>query len=307
MFTKETVLVLGAGSNLDYGFVSGGGLIKWMLGSGHGEQEAEELKNNLAQAGFERHAVEEFQGTLQFAIPPSIDQFLEGHHPKYTELGKLLIAQCLLVREHPTGLMTQNQGDLWYGLLLNEIAPKLSAIPENRLTIVTFNYDRSLEQFLFTAIKHRFGLNDEATAKALEPIRFIHVHGHLGYLHWQGQSSSLEYGGAVTFDRVTRAMKEIKVIYEADKEGSEFQQARRAIAKADYVFFFGFGYHFDSLERLGFPLKRAGIVQGTAFDIQSNRLKAITSRFPGITLHAGWKTSAYIEQVDHFANATAPA
>ena len=309
MFTRETVLVLGAGSNMPYGYPSGSDLISWLLDA---KREPGELPAFRRDAGFGDGMLEDFRNTLASAHATSIDQFLEWHHPKHSELGKYLIAQQLLRVEDHKGLLKLNV-DCWYHLLLNEIAPNLAAISQNRLTVVTFNYDRSLEHYLFTTVKHRFNLSDGKTAEALQNINFIHVHGQLGLLPWQAKNgaSTNAYGASLTRERLIEAASGIKIIFEAGAN-EEFPRARKAIETADYIFFLGFGYHEENMQRLGMPLAKAKsdgtgnrIMNGTAPGCRSNRLSRLRSLYPTIAFHNA-KVSALIEDVEAYALATAP-
>ena len=63
-------------------------------------------------------------------------------------VGKLAIAYCLMLFEDETKLY-QPDGDLrggnWYAYLVGKLDLTFEEFGNNKLSIVTFNYDRSLE------------------------------------------------------------------------------------------------------------------------------------------------------------------
>jgi hypothetical protein len=128
----------------------------------------------------------------------------------------------------------------------------------NKLSIITFNYDRSLEQFFFSALLHRFGRNEWETAEAISHIPVIHVHGHLGELPWKADRAGeiRPYTNELTAETLRIASQSIKIIHEDIDNTAEFERARSLIQGAQRLFFLGFGYHPKNLQRLGFVLGR---------------------------------------------------
>ena len=68
----------------------------------------------------------------------------------------------------------------WYEYLSERLNPSFDEFEHNKLSIVTFNYDRSLEHYLFTSLRkwHRRSVDDCIEKFAKLPI--IHVYGQLG-------------------------------------------------------------------------------------------------------------------------------
>jgi hypothetical protein len=143
----------------------------------------------------------------------------------------------------------------WYSALLRQVAPQKTAVYDNQLTIVTFNYDRSLEHFLFEAFRERFGASDEEAASFVTHLKILHVHGRLGSLPWQ-ESGGFPYGDGNSLARVREAAAGIRIIHEADGKTEPFNLAREALRQARYVFFLGFGFHRLNVERLGLPFEK---------------------------------------------------
>jgi hypothetical protein len=126
----------------------------------------------------------------------------------------------------------------------------------NKLSIVTFNYDRSLEHYLFTVIQNTFGKSPEQCAAQLNQLDIVHVHGSLGRLPWQQESAfsaalPLEYGKYSEKPHIDIARKNIQIIPEAKAESPEFKRAHDLLNKAERIYFLGFGYHKANVNKLG--------------------------------------------------------
>ena len=137
------------------------------------------------------------------------------------------------------------------------------------IPLVTFNYDRSLEHYLFTALLNAYGRSPEETAAKLSTMQIVHVHGSLGTLPWQPgeDASSVPYGDSSP-SNVLHARNSIKVLHETQDDSPEFSTARGLITQAQKVYFLGFGFHRVNLQRLGAGrIDPSGYVAGTAVDL----------------------------------------
>lgn len=305
MFREKTVLVLGAGASHPYGYPTGQGLIRELLDN----SETQDLADTRQQAGYDNDKLAKFKDALEKAAFWSIDAFLEHRADDFGGIGKFLLAQRLLKKENPALFYRDNgtnwQNDNWYPMLVNAIAPTPAALSQNQLTVVNFNYDRSIKAYLFTAIKQRFNWPDSQTADALESIPFIHVHGNLGPLPWQkGGNPDSSYGEGLTLDRIERATKDIKIIHEANSSTAEFVAAQKALQEAKYIFFLGFGYHKANMERLGMPVKPVGNTNsmgGTGFGLTSAERNQLIRRNPGFYFGAeSHKITTFLRNAEEF-------
>ena len=178
MIKTKTVLVLGAGASAPYGFPVGDGLRSMIL-----EMDDPEYGpgKKLAACGFE-DMVKAFAKSFAESDCPTIDDFLEKR-PEFESIGKHAIAQVLLKYENPLELFRDHNKPRWYHLLRGAMEP-LEQIAENELSIVTFNYDRSLDHYLYTVLKQTLKWNDDKCRTALDAIPIIHIYGSLGRLPW---------------------------------------------------------------------------------------------------------------------------
>lgn len=273
---KSTVLVLGAGASIPFGFPSGETLTENIYEGpgdfgGHsllGEYRISpsfpndpEFRNNYQQIISEdsnfRKKYREFKQALELSGQASVDAFLEGR-PDFVDIGKLAIAGVLLNCEDTKRMFGGMAGEKnWYKSLFNKLTEgrSLESFGQNRLAIVTFNYDRSLEQYLFTALKHSYGKTDEECAKAVETIPIIHVYGSLGSLPWQAKDNNTPYGlrekgsQTIKLEQIVKASETITIIRN-DNDLEEFNKARELMDEADRVYFLGFGYDKTNVDRL---------------------------------------------------------
>jgi len=292
MITQPTVLVLGAGASIPYGFPSGRDLyfqIKRNLDTQTREPNNQYLWGKLLSLGYSAGDIASFKSALDFADPLSVDAFLE-HRNEFLPIGKLAIALTLIPLENPERLFNIGRGkdvqESWYRYLMGRLdANDCLDFRRNKLSIITFNYDRSLEHYLFTSLMNNFGINSEKCAHALSATPIIHVHGSLGSLPWQGKRWSRAYVGTDNLEVVQKASQEIVVMSEKEEEASVFDAAFDLLNEAEKIYFLGFGYHPTNLRRLKIRnLARKLNRHGTSVGMRQAELNSIDQAW-GIGFH----------------------
>jgi hypothetical protein len=181
MVELETVLVLGAGASWYYTYPTGGELVTKIIEHlNNSESPQYRLFHDICSAK-ELPKAKEFNHVLRKAKPLSIDAWL-GQNPDFIEVGKVAIAIALLRCEHGSGLRSQAEGD-WYRLLFERLNSPFENFQNNKLSIITFNYDRSFEQNLFEIFKYTHTAKSEEECKEkLNQLDILHVYGSLGRL-----------------------------------------------------------------------------------------------------------------------------
>jgi len=287
MIEKRTVLILGAGASIPYGFPSGRYLRELIL-QGLGIVEVGDtvgpLTKLLREIGFERSLVDDFRNSLQAADPPSVDVFLEGRRD-FLDIGKAAIAAVLLPFEDEDALFTpwiarkevqQHADKRWYDYFANTLALNFRTWSLQRLTIITYNYDRSLDHYLWLKLFSSGCETQSECWRQFQAIPIIHLHGELGVYDPLKETESLPYGSAANVDSVKQAAAGIRIIHEV-KADKRFEQANVAIDEAEVVCFLGFGYAPENMSRLKLVSGTAGrAVIGTAYqltDVERRRLK----------------------------------
>ena len=254
MITNPTVIVLGAGASIPYGYPSNVGLVKDIV------QNIERLDwiTIIDALGINRSGLNLLRSELLLSQTHSMDAFLE-HRPELLEAGKVAIALSLLSRENRevfNDLEVTDEGI--YSYLFNSLTTSWEEFNQNKLTIITFNYDRSLEYYIFTALKRLFNKSNSDIAKAMLCLPIIHVHGSLGPLPWQapgGTDYCPLFGAGITAIEMGRRIKvasqNIAVVLQPQPKSKEFILACERLKEAKKIYFLGFGYNADNLEMLG--------------------------------------------------------
>lgn len=251
MIETPTVLVLGAGASMPFSFPSGRKLVALISDMLNGDSPTVHL---LEKHGYEKEHIWGFRKNLVLSGRSSVDEFLE-YRTDFLDVGKEAIAAALLSFERTASLFDVKKDNNWYQYLFGLLNTSFDEFDQNKLGIITFNYDRSLEQYLFTALQHAYNKNDEECAGKLNKIPIVHVHGKLGRLPWEATRYSI-----VPYDDVNRSNelglyvgrggKNIKIIHENIEEDLEFRQAFELLIAAKRIFFLGFGFNETNLKRL---------------------------------------------------------
>lgn len=251
MIKENTVLILGAGASKPYGFPLGSELRDDVIKAKVSTMWAYAL---LAGMNIERDYYDGFINDLATSGCPSVDEFLENRS-KWLDVGKLATAYNLLIYERDASLFPPNQPkDHWYqSLWLKLSAPSWNKFKENKIKIITFNYDRSLEHYLFAVLSNNYKIGMKKVAKAL-PI--IHVHGDLGTYEYS------VFGREITGEVIKTGAESIKIVHESDSSSKEFMLADRILCEAKKILFIGFGYHSSNMKKLSIFNRTASEIRG---------------------------------------------
>jgi len=285
MITTPTLFILGAGASYPYGYPTGLGLRENICANTYkriqkyarqpdspGGQEANKLLDKS------KKFVEAFRRSQN----ESIDLFL-ARNKEFSEVGKVAIALELVYRESkstfPEGMECH-----WYRHLFGEMTKELISpdsfrdIEKNKVSFITFNYDRSLEHFLYDSLAHSFvSAEKEDIARYLSTIPIIHTYGVLGKLPWQ--AGKREYSAPYDFSNIWEMKNNIKTIYERTE--SENKNIKRLISEAKRIFFLGFGFGQENIEILGTKMTnhQETMVYGTALGSTELEIRKIKSNF----------------------------
>jgi hypothetical protein len=274
VITKPTVYILGAGASVPYGFPVGAYLVGRIATKGLRESN----ERHFAELGFCKEIAVGFMRELNESRQASIDAFLE-YRKEYIPIGKAAIATFLIEAEHDNNLFTRN----WYDTILERMAGKnLESFATNRVTFVTFNYDRSLEHFFHSALKARYGKSSEEVAAVLKKIEIIRVHGQLGFLPWQAKEATRGYNNRRTTREIEIAANGINIISDENVGNStEFENAKSAICVAERIAFLGFGFHELNMRRLLFPRPNEPRIpiHGTCKGLSQLTISALSAKY----------------------------
>ena len=254
MINKETVLILGAGASIPFNFPSGRQLknriITQCIAAPNAQFHDIWVDLNL---GITNENIKAFGEALRDCGRQSVDRFLEQREV-FLNVGKAAIAFELIKCEIKASLFNTEEKEHWYEYLFNKLETNLDDFANNKLNVITFNYDRSLEFYLTTALANSHGIELDDAHTTLQTMAIIHVHGKLGNLHFgepYGQARMYEPINDFVILPFCLGESGIKIISEADPGTDEFVSARKLINAAECIIFLGFGYDHINLYRLG--------------------------------------------------------
>lgn len=230
MISKPTVLVLGAGASAPYGFPTGEEFAKQVCDGLLVRQNAE-LRGQLLQLGFQADELSCFRRRLRRSGQPSVDAFLEKKENRdFRDIGKAAIACVLAAREDEGALYAAEPKEHWYAYLFQQMDrdAERETFHENKLSVVTFNYDRSVEHFLHNSLQNTYGMNDADTARLLQRITILHVYGQLGDHPYLG-TGGRPYGDVVKPGGIKECMSAIRILPEDEESSPEFLKAHGSV------------------------------------------------------------------------------
>lgn len=281
MIKVPTVFVLGAGASQPFGFPAAVTLVDRIIENLNDDKKCAEIFNAIP--GATANDVYRFKDQLFKSSKFSVDAFLE-HRPEFIEIGKYAIAQVLIRSEIDNSLFSNGN---WYRYLYNKLNTSFEDFGKNEVSVITFNYDRSFEHFLFTALKNSYGESDDNCTEVLNKIKIIHVHGQLGCLPWQSKTKSRKYSynGRYTDSELDIAASEIRIIHEDIDIDNDppFRNAQDLLSKATRVYFLGFGYDKTNISRLRLPKGKS--MCGTAYMLEQAETNTIRTNFNSLGIN----------------------
>jgi hypothetical protein len=318
MFIEDTVIILGAGSSWHYNYPTGSGLIQEITDTlQHAKVLPLGLKNIANKTPYMlkpremvalQHIPEyqNFLNSLHKHEPISIDNFLRDHE-SLADIGRQLILYTIKKHElNPkTSTYTKNGKESWYPYLIEALLPdplKPERILENKLSVITFNYDVSLEQYLYDR------LPDRDTFKSASPQNYAiqYLSEHLKIVHVYGSvcdfAKSEERSIYGNFHQMNSTQGDIsqqlnwcwdnkeRIHVIGGRKHAELYnapwilEARKLIEKAKYVYILGFSFDPDNtrllqLSRL-FNFRNGAIMRCTNYNNNYNVMSELKKCFP---------------------------
>ena len=293
MINKKIVFVLGAGASIPFNYPSGLEL-KNRICSNLSMQQSREFKD-IVECGYYAQNIFDFRNALFYSGQGSVDAFLELR-PEFKEIGKVAIAQVLIQYEDIDSLFSPQIENNWYLYLIDKLPRDINMLSNGDVSFITFNYDRSLEQFLFMALKNSYKKSDAECGKIISSIPLIHVYGRLGYLPWQEDCEgrySRSYNPELSSGVLKNSAKEIIILSDGVSESAEFSRAYKLLAESQLIYFIGFGYNTTNMGRLRIlDALRTSVksVYGSAFNILPADLHPIKKYFKPRSIILGEKS-----------------
>lgn len=286
MISEDTALILGAGASQPYGYPIGIQLRENIINHLDSNKPGYQA---LRSIGFSRSDILEFRTDLKGSMTYNIDDFLQ-YREDLKEIGKVSIAYMINSCEYKKNLLNPKEELDWYRYLYNRILTNFNDLKNNKINIITFNYDRSLEEYIFNALKRHYKKSDEECKHNIDKLNIIHVYGQLDSLPWQ-DNSGRPYDHNYDYRKYLEiSAKGIQTLEEI--KSSTINQIHTALEMAKKIYFLGFGYGESNLKLLKIKniLKSSDSdgkrkeINGTAYGVSDpNRIK-IMGQFNTINL-----------------------
>lgn len=264
---KPLVFVLGAGAHFPFGFPTGAGLREHMLLNFSGNMYGMHIGDSKAVSGMfaqdrakklgdklreveNRH--DAFRKAFLWSLLPSIDDFLRHRDRDFGVWGKKLLTALML---HYEGSARDNLGKTgfdWFGTVWNHINCSATELPSQRISFITFNYDRTIEHFLCNAAANAAGISLTDAWKYASQVEVIHLHGSIGQYvpddAAQIKAGTYMYGDQFDLasfaepDNSTNGKTDHQTWYwNANQESPEWDKARKLVRDARMVYVLGLG------------------------------------------------------------------
>ncbi len=257
MITNNTVFILGAGASRPYGYPTGAELRRIICSNFTTKLNKLLTGDNIIDNDNLSPEVYEsikFARAFRDSDIKSIDRFL-AINPEFSDIGKMAIAMLILDAEKTDISQDDLEGN-WYFHLYNKMIETFTtgqafkSFGENKVIFITFNYDRSLEYYLFSRLKSLYyKISDSEIIEQINKIPIYHVYGQVDVLPWQGGSKT--YGSRYSYHEFNIIKDRIRIIFE--RTGTEIENIRTAIGQAELICFLGFGYDKTNMKVIGLP------------------------------------------------------
>lgn len=270
MIAEKTVFILGAGASYPYGYPTGKELRKYIYSDfkSYFQQFSDYYYTNetiSSSANTLFSEVDAFTKSFKDSSDLSIDLFL-ACNDKFSKIGKLAIMLSIFDYERKSKFREDSifPDQDWYSYLYNRMRISLTKpdsykeFGQNDVAFITFNYDRSLEYFLYDSLRNSFSeATDDEIIGELRKLPIYHVYGKISHLPWEGDSAnSVDYRkdhDAELYQRYSLGyLLELKDNIHVMHERIEHDliEMKNHIVRAKRIFFLGFGYAQENLDIL---------------------------------------------------------
>jgi hypothetical protein len=266
MFKKPTIVILGAGVSAEFGMPVGPTLLTEIGASVDRGRASHPRFIGLMHEKMGQERAARLLNTAPRLLPlidqfDTIDEVLHfvSRDRDAVDLGKAAIAYQIAKAESDSLLSRTLQDKeaekecdtTWAHAFLRIAMAGVSSQDFetyfNHVTIIDFNYDRVLKQYLYSTLQRLYGLAPGDAALCLKQLNVIRPYGSLGPLDWEGEDAYLAFGNQ-DVDLVA-ALTSIRTFTE-ENSSRVIQQIDRALTDARVCLVLGFGFHVQNIAML---------------------------------------------------------
>lgn len=201
-----------------------------------------------------------------------------------------MIALVIMPYENDTTLFPKKN---WYGDLFEALNFEAKEPDASLLSIVTLNYDRSLEHFFYNNIKLdcQEKLIRFAHRKSRK-IKIVHVHGDLDIY------PEVPYGISANKDTLKKAAARLKIVSDRLNNTKNYRTAQQLLSMANHIVFLGFSYDERTLNNL---LAKTDLehkhVYGTALGLNSSTVSRLKEKFGDKSAIALHRCDSFLKEI----------
>ncbi|MEM7621427.1 MAG: hypothetical protein AAF228_13455 [Pseudomonadota bacterium] len=278
MFKSQTLFIIGAGASKDIGFPLGATLfanisetLDFYFDFGNLKSGDGDFLDILNRHFQDRSVVNTYlQGARKIAhsggLASSVDQFIDTHFNDETIqlCGKTAIIYHILKAEKDSSFSELDSNydlssniaalkDTWQfkfsSLLFEGIRLEDLENLFRNISIICFNYDRSIEYFLPYAIMSQYAIDYPEAQKIVDNLHIIHPYGTVGTLPTPS-GRGISYGHDPYRLPIVGMKEQIKTFTEQVYDGEQLNEIKNLVANAETIVFLGFGFLEDNMKLL---------------------------------------------------------
>jgi hypothetical protein len=286
VFRSQTLLIVGAGASKEAGLPTGDELKKSIVakltvhrqGTINLASSDDAMHMAYMLSRFSREKQRDYWQAASMICrgmvdAKSIDAYIHAHkgNEDIEVCGKLAIVQSILEAERrsamkitsapgvsPESIDQASLSNTWYEKFFRLLHEDISVSELDKLfdnvSIISFNYDRCIEHFLYHKIQNYYGVDAAAAANLVPPV--IHPYGAVGPLPWRDAKRGVAFGyHAKGEELLSIAMKRIVTFTESFEDSAMRDRIETDVGKAETVIFLGFGFHRQNMDLLTAPNK----------------------------------------------------
>jgi hypothetical protein len=283
VINESTCFILGAGASQPYGFPLGRQLLELLCSVLDGEQSP--IRRMILDLGVEAKEIKDFTNALYHSGFGSIDTFLE-RRPEFTDIGRLTVALKLSQAEADSNVTARHHDGHWMEYLYSHMSSNVKKVDDfvkNKISFITFNYDRSLERYLQASLTNGYGISPERALAIVNELNIFHIHGKIGSLDAHDNYYVPYIKNA--YEQILRNYKTNQLSFRFYHEISAEEVDEKILSMyrgTSRFYFIGFGYAQDNLNKIA-HISRSGVKKiGTAFGLEDMERQRISRMFSGV-------------------------
>jgi hypothetical protein len=225
----------------------------------------------------------------------SIDNYIDTHRndERIATLGKAAIAYSILQAEKNSRLWIDPHKsrqatplnslmDTWYVRFGQQLVEQVSVSDLdhifNNVTIVCFNYDRCIEEFLAYWLTAVYAIDIQRSKQIVATLPIVRLYGKVADL------ATLPFGDASSLSTVFNYIENINTYSEQIQDETIMSAIGSAMSKAEVIVFLGFGFNppnMSVLKQIGSWSARR--ILASAYKFSENDQRDIANELDGMT------------------------